>query len=106
MLAYEGKLKQAYRIYKSILRKEYSIDTVFEVEEFMIWVLQEKPEKYQLHFILGIINFYFKEDFNQAKLDLIKFLELSQNNYQEEIEISNKLLEEIMKKGSSTNSQL
>jgi hypothetical protein len=67
-------------------------------------VLQEKPQVYQLYFCLGVINYYFKEDLNQAKLDFMKFTELSKDNYPEETDIANKLIDEIKIKINDTNS--
>ena len=96
LFAYEGNLKQAYRIYKAAFRKKYSFETIFEVEEFIIWVLNSEPEKYQLYFCLGLLNYYAKEDFRQSEIDLNKFIELADSSiYKEEIIISEEIMSKI-----------
>jgi hypothetical protein len=48
---------------------------VNEVEEFIIWVLEDEPERYQLYYCLGILNEHFKADYEQAIQDYEVFVE-------------------------------
>ncbi len=99
LFAYEGNLKQAYRMYGVAFRKKYEFDTIFEVEEFIIWVLNSEPEQTQLYFCLGLINYYAKEDFRQSEIDFNKFIELADLNvYKEEIKIAEDYLIKINSK--------
>jgi len=46
-----------------------------QTEEFIQEILEQEPSKTQLHFCLGLINFYAKEDYGAAERDLARFLE-------------------------------
>lgn len=99
LYAYEGNLKQAYRIYQIAFRKKIEPETTFEVEEFITWVLDTEPDKTQLYFCLGLINYYAKEDIRQAEIDFNKFIEFGDKNiYQEEINIAEDHLSKIRAK--------
>jgi len=52
-----------------------------QIEEFMCWLLEEEPQKYQLHYCLGFINWKIKGDKAQAIKDFEIFL--SRGNKQE-----------------------
>ena len=46
----------------------------FELEEFIDWALANEPDKYQLHFCLGLINLKLKNDALTATKDFERFL--------------------------------
>jgi len=78
--AYRGDLKKAIRQYRKC-QEFVKIDpqTVNQVEDFICWVLEEEPERYQFHFCLGFINRYIKEDKILALKDFEKFSALVEN---------------------------
>lgn len=74
--AYEGDLNGAYKNYNAALRiagKDPSIP--LQCEEFMQDILDEEPDKTQLYYCLGIINYKFKRDFRTALRDFQKFIQ-------------------------------
>jgi tetratricopeptide (TPR) repeat protein len=75
LLAYEGDMRQAVRIYRIAFRGIYPDQVPFQVEQFICWVLEEEPDKVQLHFCLGLINLFAKGDRERALRDLELFLE-------------------------------
>lgn len=83
LLAYSGKLTEALRIYRAIMKSEPSPSSslLVEVEEFITWIVQEEPEKVQLHFCLGVINYFGKEDHKQAEVDFDAFLNTCGNGH-------------------------
>ena len=73
--AYQGKLEEADSDYRHafegpILEKSVPI----QCEEFIQSVLAQEPDRVQLHFYCGMINFHAKEDFIAAKRDFDLFL--------------------------------
>ena len=75
LLAYEGALTQAYRRYRVVFRHSCPEHLPVEVEEFIMGVLEEEPDKVQLHFCLGVINYFAKGDKARALQELERFLE-------------------------------
>jgi len=41
------------------------------------WVLEEEPDKVQLHFCIGVLNFFGKEDHVRALQAFERFLEIT-----------------------------
>lgn len=76
LLAYKGKLDDAVRYYNAAFRLDAVHDLHFDIEAFVTWVLQEEPDKFQLHFCLGLINLRTKGDLQRAKADFQAFLRL------------------------------
>jgi len=74
LYAYEGNLDKAERSYKKAFRAEVAPDVIFQTEEFIYDVLEMEPEKYQLWYCVGMINYKVKEDQALAKEELEKFL--------------------------------
>lgn len=73
LAAYQGNLEAAYRLYSKAKNEQVVQKTITEVEEFIQIVLDEEPDKGQLYFILGLINYKFKKDYDSARGDLRKF---------------------------------
>jgi hypothetical protein len=48
-----------------------------DIEDFVAWIVEKEPDKTQLHFCLGVINFLCKGDPARAVLDFQKFLEVT-----------------------------
>jgi hypothetical protein len=50
-----------------------------EIEEFISWILSLEPDKTQLHFCLGLINYFGLEEYKHARTDFEKFLNHAEN---------------------------
>jgi len=73
--AYEGNLDAAHRAYKNAFKYSYPDITPMQIEEFIIDILTEEPDKNQLYYCLGLINYYAKQDLASAKRDFQLFLD-------------------------------
>lgn len=80
LFAYNGDLKAATRHYNRAAAAGIKADTMNQIEDFMCHILQVEPEKYQLHFCLGVFNWKIKGDEIQAAEDFNKFLESGDDN--------------------------
>ena len=72
--AYEGKLIKTIQQYRICANYDVSPATLSEVEDFMVWILEEEPEKYQYHYCLGFFNWKIKGDLHQSVHDFEEFL--------------------------------
>ncbi|PYV81547.1 MAG: hypothetical protein DMG05_29780 [Acidobacteria bacterium] len=95
--AYEGKLEDAHKIYQRAFRANVTDDTPLQVETFIVDVLNAEPEKIQLWYCLGMINYLYKRDLISAKRDFEMFLELatSSGKFSRSIDFAKKYLAEI-----------
>lgn len=75
LLAYRGELQQAYKQYQVAFRSSLQPEMVIQVEDFMLWVLEEEPDKVQLHYCLGLVNSQGKSDPGRALEEFTAFLE-------------------------------
>lgn len=75
LYAYDGDLDKAERSYKKAFKSEVLPDIIFQTEEFIHDVLGLEPEKCQLWYGLGMINWKAKGDLILAKQAFEKFLE-------------------------------
>jgi hypothetical protein len=76
LYAYKGNLKQAARHYRQASRCNYGQDYFYQIEDFINWILEQEPSKYQLYYCLGFINWIIKEDRILALEYFRKFREL------------------------------
>ncbi len=74
LLGYKGELKNAIRHYRLAANSEADPETLTQVEDFIVWVLECEPEKYQLHYCLGFFNWQLKGDPERAIHDLNDYL--------------------------------
>jgi hypothetical protein len=74
LYAYQGNLKFAYKEYCLVQKMTVSDSVLLDVESFICDTLNSEPEKYQLHYCLGVVNLYLKGDLKQAFKDFEKFL--------------------------------
>jgi hypothetical protein len=74
--AYSGDLKKAIQQYRNAMTLPIEPPVIAEIEEFICWVLDVEPHKYQLHYCLGFLNWKIKEDKLQAIMDFKTFLSL------------------------------
>lgn len=56
LLAYEGDLESAWRQYEKAFTRSYEIQTIFQLEEFLSWVLEQDESKPQLLVLRGLLN--------------------------------------------------
>ena len=97
--AYDGDLKLSHNRYKTAFTKQYADIVPIECEEFILDVLEGKPEKYQLYYCLGLINYYAKTDYEIAKKDFEIFLSSGRpEDFIEHRELAENYLSDINKK--------
>ncbi|MEI7899972.1 MAG: hypothetical protein WCK89_06940 [bacterium] len=89
--AYKGEMAKARRVYRSAFERSCNRNDVpIQTEEFMLWVLSEEPEKAQLHFCLGLVNWHAKNDLEQAAKDFQNFLDAGlESKFPEEFKLAN-----------------
>lgn len=75
LFAYQGEMKKARRIYKTAFAYSCNPEVYLQTEEFILWVLEQEPDKIQLYFCLGLINQHGKIDKIQAIKDFKTFLD-------------------------------
>lgn len=76
LYCYEGNLNAANEEYRTAFKKFTNNVTVpIQCEEFIHNVLVKEPDKQQLYFALGLINYSAKKDYDSAKHDFEVFLE-------------------------------
>ena len=97
--AYEKNLLEAIRQYRVCEKHEVSPATLSEVEDFIVWILEKEPEKYQYYYCLGFFNWKIKGDLHQSINDFELFLNKNiEGEFKKESEITLKWLSEIKKK--------
>jgi hypothetical protein len=97
LLAYSGSLNSAIRYYRMAFNK-FAADSrlLIETEEFILWVLSVEPEKKQLYFCLGLINYWGKRDSKKAVEDFNAFLEeTNETEFPNERVLASKYVSEI-----------
>lgn len=96
LYAYDGDLKRAIQRYHNAINQPIEPRVIGQIEEFICWVLQREPQKYQLHYCLGFINWKIKEDKAQAIKDLETFLSVgNEKEFSVERELARKWISEI-----------
>jgi tetratricopeptide (TPR) repeat protein len=95
LYSYKKDLVKSIRNYRIAANYELEGHTIDEVESFLVKILEDEPEKYQLHFCLGFFNMEIKGDFKQAEIDLNRFLNYEDDNFQKEKELARQWLNNI-----------
>jgi len=95
LYAYKNDLAKSIRNYRKAANCEFEGHTIDEVESFLVKILEDEPEKYQLHFCLGFFNMEIKGDFKQAEIDLNRFLNYEDDKFQKEKELAREWLNNI-----------
>ncbi|QZA78713.1 hypothetical protein K4H28_04695 [Deefgea tanakiae] len=75
LLAYSGRHEEALNEYLNLSKSDYEPITLFEVQEFIEWVIQEEPDKKYFYYYLGLINQLLVGDNELAAQDYIKAIE-------------------------------
>lgn len=73
LLAYEGDIDGALQNYRKLFYEDVGIN-VIDIEIFISEALEKKPEKIQLIFFLGLINYKIKKDSSLAKKYFNQFI--------------------------------
>lgn len=81
LCAYEGDLVPAYKYYKIAFGAYGAGRTHIDCEEFTRRILEEEPEKFQLHYCLGMIYYHEREDLELAEQSFREFLKFSSANH-------------------------
>ena len=96
LYAYINDLKRAIQRYRNAMDLPIEPQTIAQIEEFICWLLGEEPQKYQLHYCLGFINWKIKGDKTQAIKDFEAFLSQgNENEFTIERELAGKWIQEI-----------
>jgi|GEM_PF-1899322 len=102
--AYEGRLKNSIRHYRMAIeatrstQQDLEADILFQVEDFIFWLLEHEPHKYQLHFCLGFFYWKSKGDHILALHHFKKFIELRrENQFAKEFDLAEKWILEVKK---------
>ncbi|MCX5721038.1 MAG: hypothetical protein NT179_03280 [Nitrospirae bacterium] len=95
--AYDGRLEDAHKTYQRAFRSLVSDNTALQVETFVVDVLNLEPNKMQLWYCLGMINYFYKEDLESARKDFSKFLEQAEpsGKFPKSVELAKKYLTEL-----------
>ncbi len=104
--AYKGNLKSATRNYRLAETKDIDLDAIAQVEEFLCLILDLEPEKYQLHFCLGLFNLHIKGDLERAVRDFEDFIACGdESEFVNERKLAKKWIQEIKERGQNTFSR-
>jgi hypothetical protein len=106
--AYEGDMMKASQQYQIAFRdKSPPKYNIFEIEEFISWIFEEAPDKIQLSFCLGLINYRVKNDNVRALKDFEKFIEnVPEKDFEFQQDSARNYIEEIKKILETTNFQV
>lgn len=74
LFAYKGDLGTAFRHYRKAVLCDIEADALSQIEEFICWVVDRHPDKYQLKYCLGYLNWKVKGDRITAIKDFQDFL--------------------------------
>lgn len=73
--AYDGNMKTAKKLYNKAFKRSLNRkDVPIQTEQFMIDVLSTEPDKTQLYYCLGLVNYHGKQDLAAAARDFSQFL--------------------------------
>lgn len=96
LLAYTGEMERARKKYDTAFQHYCDPTVPAQVERFIAWVIDQEPDRVQLHFCLGLINLFAKDDRESAQRDLERFLErCPQNQFLEERQLAQDHLKRI-----------
>ena len=103
--AYDGRLEEAHKTYQRAFRSSVADNTSLQVETFIADVLNLEPDKIQLWYCLGMINCFYKEDIESAKIDFSNFCEQAEpaGKFQKSVEFAKKYLVELRNKPEKPN---
>lgn len=98
LYAYERDLKKSIRHYRICANYDISPITLSEIEDFIVWLVEVEPDKYQFYFCLGFFNWKIKGDSKQSINDFEKFIANVKNGeFSAEKALAEQWIGEIMK---------
>lgn len=81
LLAYSGNLMKARRMYETAFHGYCARqDVPMQAEDFMLWILDLEPNKIQIHFCLGLVNWRAKGDLKLAMHHFQEFIQKADSN--------------------------
>ena len=96
LYAYKGDLKSSARLYRQASKSSVDPDIISQLEEFICWLLEIEPDKYQLYYSLGLINWLAKGDYKQAVEDFNKFRGIGdESEFEKERQLSSEWIRDI-----------
>jgi tetratricopeptide (TPR) repeat protein len=100
LLAYEGKLSEAYQMYRSAFRNGAGPTTHLECEVFIRRILEIEPDKIQLWYCLGLLYLFAHDDRLLAKECFLEFKRqaVQKQRHMDQIQYVDVYLEKIEKK--------
>lgn len=106
--AYQGKMDEAVGDYKHAFAGPVpDVSVPVQCEEFIQIVLAEEPNRIQLHFCLGLINYHAKSDFLAAGQDFQNFLsKLKDGEFPRQKTVAEQLLEDCVSKNRAVKPEL
>ena len=93
--AYQGDLQKAKKLYGKAFKQKAEQDVGFQVEDFIHWALEQEPDKTQLYFCLGLINWKEKDDKELAIENYKRFTQQAPKEFQEEKRLAEAHIETI-----------
>ena len=96
---YQGKMEEAVSDYRRAFAGPIQDVTVpVQTEEFIQIILAEEPDRVQLHFCLGLINFYAKSDYIAAQRDFKNFIsKVKDDQFPSQVTTARELIDECKK---------
>ena len=79
LFAFKGDVKTATRHYRKAILFQIESDALNQIEDFICWMIDRYPQKYQLKYCLGFINWKVKGDTIRAIQDFKEFLSSGDN---------------------------
>jgi len=97
LLAYKGQFKNAIRHYRLAAElPDIPPEILAQIEDFIVWVLTEEPDKYQLYYCLGFFNWKIKGDLAGATKDFNRFLaNVTASGMEKEKQLAHRWVEEV-----------
>jgi len=96
LLAYSGDLQSALRHYRRATTYFVEVEVINQIEDFLWWVFETEPNKYQLLYCLGFFEWKAKGDLVSAKSNFKEFLgKGNASEFRKEREFAAKWIKEI-----------
>lgn len=104
LYGYEGNLVRADKSYKKAFSKEVEKDTLYGVNEFIYDVLEREPEKFQLWYCIGLIEYRGFGNMKLAKDALENFIaDDGSKKYPDQRLRAEKIVDKIISKTGKVN---
>ncbi|MDA3897939.1 MAG: hypothetical protein PF482_17540 [Desulfobacteraceae bacterium] len=100
LYTYKGNCKKAIQQYRQCENFEILPETLSQIEDFLVWILDQEPDKIQYYYCLGFFNWKIKGDYEQALVDFKDFINFAREKsmYEKEVELSVSWVRKIKQK--------